>query len=72
MHSQKFENLGSLSGGIAHEFSNILVGVLGKADFIRMKLPEDVKIQKNVTGIIDSAQRASQLIQQILLYSGPR
>lgn len=72
MNAQKFESLGALSGGIAHEFNNILVGVLGNADYIKMKLPETSNMHKNLDGVIESAQRASQLIQQMLMYSGRR
>lgn len=72
LNAQKFESLGSLSGGIAHEFNNILVGVMGNADFMRMKLEPESKLHKQVDAVIDSAQRASRLVQQMLLYSGRR
>ena len=72
MHTQKLESLGALCGGIPHEFNNILVGVLGNADYLRLRISSDIKEQKNISGIIESAQRASQLVQQMLLYSGRR
>ena len=64
MHTQKLESIGALCGGIAHEFNNILVGVLGNADYLRLRLSSDIKGQKNISGIIESPQRASQLVQQ--------
>lgn len=72
LNAQKFESLGSLSGGIAHEFNNILVGVMGNADYLKTKLDEDSKLHKQIDGVIESAQRASHLVQQMLLYSGQR
>ena len=67
--AQKMEAMGNLAGGIAHDFNNILSGILGNAQLAgnRMNFPE--KVKANLTNIITGAQRASELVQQILTFS---
>jgi len=67
--SRKLESIGTLAGGIAHDFNNILVPILGYAEMILDKIPEDSEIHSKVIGIIKSAHRAKNLVQQILTFS---
>jgi len=66
--SQKLRTLGTLAGGIAHDFNNILTPVLGYANMIK-KINKDKRINKYVSLIIESSQRAKSLIKRILSYS---
>lgn len=68
--AQKLESLGVLTGGIAHDFNNLLVGILGNAVLALMELPSDSSIRKTIEGVERSALRASELINQLLAYSG--
>ena len=68
--AQKLESLGVLTGGNAHDFNNLLVGILGNAGLALMELPSDSPIRKTIEGVEHSAQRASELINQLLAYSG--
>ena len=68
--SQKIESLGILAGGIAHDFNNILVGVLGNVELAMAKLEKDAPAQAQLTGARRSAERAAELVQQLLAYAG--
>ncbi|PCJ53079.1 MAG: hypothetical protein COA70_10485 [Planctomycetota bacterium] len=70
LHAQKMESLGLMAGGIAHDFNNLLVGILGNADLLQKSLPEGSH-EVDLVGEIESAsQRAAELCQQMLAYSG--
>ncbi len=68
--SQKLESLGVLAGGIAHDFNNILVGMLGHADLALTKVKTNVEGRKHIEEVVSSAQRAAELANQLLAYSG--
>lgn len=69
-HAQKLESLGVLAGGIAHEFNNLLMGVLGNASLALMELPEETPARESLRQIETAAQRAAELSKQMLAYSG--
>ncbi|MEM7584616.1 MAG: response regulator [Acidobacteriota bacterium] len=69
-YSQKLESLGVLAGGIAHDFNNLLVGVLGNADLALTKQPAAAPSRRYLESIVDSAQRAAELSNQMLAFSG--
>ncbi|WP_179131314.1 sensor histidine kinase, partial [Candidatus Entotheonella palauensis] len=68
-HSQKMEALGTLAGGIAHEFNNILAIILGFADLARRDVPKDSRLFRYVHEIQVAGQRAKDLVQQIVAFS---
>ncbi|MBT3193674.1 MAG: PAS domain S-box protein [Verrucomicrobia bacterium] len=68
--AQKLESLGVLGGGIAHDFNNLLMGMLGHADLALTQLPEEALARQNIEEVITSAQRAADLANQLLAYSG--
>ena len=68
--SQKLESLGVLAGGIAHDFNNLLVGILGNAGLIRRDLPPDSPHLRLLQRIEIAADRAAELANQMLAYSG--
>ncbi|HEX5107847.1 MAG TPA: response regulator [Vicinamibacterales bacterium] len=69
-HVQKLESLGVLAGGIAHDFNNLLVGMLGHAGLALQELSPGNPAYDSVVQIQTTAQRAAELTNQMLAYSG--
>lgn len=67
--SQKMEALGTLAGGIAHDFNNILMPILGFCELLMKKFDPEKEGHGYLATIFGSAQRATDLVSQILLYS---
>ncbi len=67
--SQKMESVGTLAGGISHDFNNILTAMIGYASILRMKMKSDDPLLHNVEQILASADRAATLTQGLLAYS---
>jgi PAS domain S-box-containing protein len=71
-NSQRFESLGLMAGGIAHDFNNILGGIVGYADMSKDCVPADSRISTYLDKILTSADRAKNLVNQILSFSRQR
>jgi PAS domain S-box-containing protein len=69
LKSQKIESLSKLTGGIVHDYNNILVGILGNVNILQYKpsLDEDVKLI--LKDIETAAIRAHDLTKQLLTFS---
>jgi PAS domain S-box-containing protein len=67
--SQKLENLGSMASGIAHNFNNILVPIIGFTDMAMRELPKDSQILEALKEVSEAGNRASELIRQIMSFS---
>lgn len=68
-HSQRMETIGVLAGGIAHDFNNILQPISGYAELLYSDLPEDSPLRDDVMEIRQGADRARDLVRQILSFS---
>ncbi len=68
-HSQKLEAIGTLAGGIAHDFNNLLFAILGYISMAKEDLPEESLIREDLEEATKAANRAKDLIQQILTFS---
>jgi signal transduction histidine kinase len=69
-HGQKLESLGVVTGGIAHDFNNLLAAILGNAGMAIMELPPGSPLLPRLEEIQHAAQRAAELANQMLAYSG--
>lgn len=67
--AQKMEAVGTLAGGVAHDFNNILTGILGNLDLARRLLPPDSAAVTTIEESILASERAARLIQQLLEFS---
>lgn len=70
LQSQKFESLGLMAGGVAHDFNNILLGILGSSELALGKVSQTSSIRPLLETVIFSAQQAVGLTNQLLAYSG--
>ncbi|GFO55696.1 hypothetical protein GMSM_27030 [Geomonas sp. Red276] len=68
-HAQKMEALGTLAGGMAHDFNNILTVVMGFARLIAMDLPKEHPLRHPVDQIMNASERALALTGSLLAYS---
>lgn len=68
--TQKLESMGLLAGGIAHDFNNLLTGIHGHAGLLRLGSEAYPELLTHISEIEQTAQRASELCQQMLDYSG--
>lgn len=67
--SQKMEAIGTLAGGIAHDFNNILSPIFGYAELATYHTHDPVSLQRDLEQILQSAERAKELVKQILTFS---
>ncbi|MDD2464094.1 MAG: PAS domain S-box protein [Desulfobulbus sp.] len=67
--SQKMQAIGMLAGGIAHDFNNILTAILGYAELCQLQCDKNTLLHRNIEEIIRAADRAGQLVDQILKFS---
>jgi PAS domain S-box-containing protein len=67
--AQKLESIGTLAGGVAHDFNNILTPILGYSDMILMQLEGNNPVKSDIEQIAKAAYRAKDLVKQILAFS---
>lgn len=67
--SQRLEAIGTLAGGVAHDFNNILAGILAHVELLSMDLPPDSPLRAPAQQILSGTIRARDLVRQILTFS---
>ena len=71
VQSQKMELVGILSAGVIHDLKNILQIIQGYSELMALDLSGDDKYQEPLKNINDAADRANNLMRQILRFSKP-
>lgn len=69
LQAHKMEAIGTLAGGVAHDFNNILSAIVGYAELAKMEVAEDTQVAADLGEVLRAAQRASDLVKQILTFS---
>jgi signal transduction histidine kinase/ActR/RegA family two-component response regulator len=68
--SQKMEALGQLTGGVAHDFNNMLAIIVGNLEMLLKRLPEsEGRMRTLTTNALTGAQRAAELTKRLLAFS---
>ncbi len=70
--SQKLEALGTLAGGIAHEFNNTLAVIIGNGELLLEDEPLGTESRDGLNDMLRAARRARDLAQQVLIFSRRR
>ncbi|OGW22127.1 MAG: hypothetical protein A2X55_00030 [Nitrospirae bacterium GWB2_47_37] len=68
-HAQKMEAVGTLAGGVAHDFNNILTTIIGYANLLQMKMQEDDPGSPYIKEVLSSAEKAAHLVNSLLAFS---
>jgi signal transduction histidine kinase len=66
---QRLETVGTLAGGIAHEFNNVLVPIILFTDMALQDLPESSASRADLQRVLSAAQRAKDVVKRILTFS---
>jgi signal transduction histidine kinase/ActR/RegA family two-component response regulator len=66
---QKLESLGQLTGGVAHDFNNVLMAVLGNLDLLLKSVPDDLAIRRLIDGAIRASERGANLTKRMLAFA---
>ena len=66
-HAQRLDSLGSLAGGVAHDFNNMLGGIMGYAELLLANEQDSVKLGR-LRAIIRAASRSGELTRKLLAF----
>jgi PAS domain S-box-containing protein len=67
--AQKLDALGQLTGGVAHDFNNILMIISGSLHFLRKNAGSDPRVQRAITAIETASRRGAALTSQLLSFA---
>lgn len=68
-HAQKMEAIGTLAGGVAHDFNNMLTAIIGYGNMAVLRLPAEDPVQNYLRQILTAADRGATLTQSLLAFS---
>jgi PAS domain S-box-containing protein len=68
-NAQKMESIGTLAGGVAHDFNNILTTIMGYCSLVMMKAGKGDPLLGYIDQIMEAANRASTLTHSLLSFS---
>ncbi|MFZ5997779.1 MAG: PAS domain S-box protein [Nitrospirota bacterium] len=68
-HIQKMETIGTLAGGVAHDFNNILTAIIGYGNLALTQAKGDPLLYHYIEQILASSEKAAHLTQSLLAFS---
>ena len=69
LHRERIATIGTLAGGVAHEFNNIMTPVLLYSQLALEEVPPDSALAQDLARVIAAAHRARSLVTRILTFS---
>lgn len=67
--AQKMEAVGRLAGGVAHDFNNVLMGIMGNVELASYELEAEHPIREFLDEIRRNAERSADLTRQLLAFA---
>ena len=67
--SQKMEAIGALTGGVAHDFNNVLQAISGNLQVLALQEKGNENVQKRVTAAASAVERGGKLSSQLLAFA---
>jgi len=67
--SQKLEAIGTLAGGVAHDFNNMLGAIMGHTELAMNETDDEAPIREDLESILETAQRSTDLTRQLLAFA---
>lgn len=69
LQAQKMEAIGRLSGGVAHDFNNMLGVIIGHAEMALEKLQSQESPADDLRGILTAAEKSAEIVRQLLTFA---
>jgi len=69
LHRERIAAIGTLAGGVAHEFNNIMTPILLYAQLALESTPPDTELSRDLSRVVAAAHRARNLVTRILTFS---
>lgn len=65
LHLMRLRSLGEIASGVAHNFNNLLMGILGNAELLQASLHHDAELQRRAELIAQLAHDASSIVKRM-------
>ena len=67
--ARRLESIGTLAGGVAHDFNNILGAILGYCEMAQRSVPQGTRLARDVDNIMIAGERGRALVERLLAFS---
>ncbi|MGV3741910.1 MAG: response regulator, partial [Burkholderiaceae bacterium] len=69
VRAQKLEAIGKLTGGVAHDFNNVLQIISGNLQLLRIEADGNAKVQSRLSAALQGVDRGAELASQLLAFA---